>query len=286
MGGSEVPVGSRSLRPVLDPSTHATFLPGEPGRTARLALWPADGVKGPSTASELGVVALAVTSRDRVRSAQMTAYLVPIAQVLDELVQLAPDAPVSRSVAAWGHVARVAVGLAARGRLQPAIVSGRDTWVLAPLSEHDRQVRAALAAWIPPEAHCVVVPGTDQGPGSAGQADEAAVGELTVLAPTVAVAGVYGAVADSLPRTAAAGIASGLRAWAGEALVDVADLERFLPAADAGERTIVGLRVAMPSEADDPFGIDLQLRSAIDPSLVIDAAALWEGDDAGFGPEA
>src|SRR6185295_16047367 len=171
-------------------------------------------------------------------------------QVLDELVQLAPDAPVSRSVAAWGHVARVAVGLAARGRLQPAIVSGRDTWVLAPLSEHDRQVRAALAAWIPPEAHCLVV--DTPAPGDADG--------LAVLAPTVAVAGFYAAVADTLPRTAAAGIASGLRAWAGEALADVADLERFLPAADAGERTIVGLRVAMPAEPDDPFGIDLQLR--------------------------
>ncbi|MGZ4705449.1 MAG: DEAD/DEAH box helicase, partial [Acidimicrobiales bacterium] len=100
------------------------------------------------------------------------------------------------------------------------------------------------------------------------------------------VSGFYGAVADTLPRTAAAGIASGLPAWAGEALADVAALERFLPAADAGERTIVGLRVAMPAEPDDPFGIDLQLRSAIDPSLVVDAAALWEGDAAGFGPEA
>ena len=222
------------------------------------------------------MVDLVVSSEDRVRVAQMTARLVPIAEVLDELVQLAPDAPVSRSVAAWGHVARVAVGLAARGRLQPAIVAGRDTWVLAPLSEQDRQVRAALAAWIPPEAHCLVVLPT--GPGGDG--------ELAVLAPTVAVSGFYGAVADSLPRTAAAGIASGLRAWAGEALTDVADLERFLPAADAGERTIVGLRVKMPTEPDDPFGIDLQLRSAIDPSLVIDAAALWEGDAAGFGPEA
>ncbi|MGZ4759993.1 MAG: DEAD/DEAH box helicase, partial [Acidimicrobiales bacterium] len=274
---------------MLDRSTHATFLPGEPGRTARLALWPADGVTGAAAEAELGVVALAVSSRDRIRAARMTAHLVPISQVLDELVQLAPDAPVSRSVAAWGHVARVAVGLAARGRLQPAIVSGRDTWVLAPLTEHDRQVRAALAAWIPPEAHCLVVAddGTG-GPGPSPAARSSAPGSdpLTMLAPTAAVSGFYGAVADTLPRTAAAGIASGLPAWAGEALADVAALERFLPAADAGERTIVGLRVAMPAEPDDPFGIDLQLRSAIDPSLVVDAAALWEGDAAGFGPEA
>ena len=70
-------------------------------------------------------------------------------------------------------VAAAAVGLAARGRLQPAVVNGRDTWVLAPLDQHDRQVRAALADWIPPEAHCLAVTGG---------------AELAMLAPAVAVA--------------------------------------------------------------------------------------------------
>jgi len=288
----------RSLPPVLDPSTHATFVPGEPGREGRLALWPADTVTGRATDSEVQVVDLVVSSKDRIRPARMTAHLVPISQVLDELVQLAPDAAVSRSVAAWGHVARVAVDLAARGRLQPAIVGGHDTWVLTPLTEHDRQVRAALAAWMPPEAHCLGLgdqpatqpptPAADQPPGdSPGDSSGGSPGDLMMQSPAVAVAGFYNAVADSLPRTAAAGIASGLRAWAGDGLADVADLQRFLPSADAGERTIVGLRVAMPAEPDDPFGIDLQLRSAIDPSLVIDAAALWAGDTPeGFGPDA
>ena len=273
---------------MLDPSTHATFVPGEPGRQARLALWPADTVTGRAAESEVGAVSLVVSSRDRVRPARMTAHLVPIGVVLDDLVQLAPDAPVSRSVAAWGHVARVAIDLAARGRLQPAIVSGHDTWVLTPLTEHDRQVRAALAAWMPPEAHCLEIvelraadrPGDGGDRGQPGR-------EPSMQSPAVAVAGFYNAVADSLPRTAAAGIASGLRAWAGGDLADVAALARFLPSADAGERTIVGLRVAMPAEPDDPFGIDLQLRSAIDPSLVIDAAALWAGETPeGFGPDA
>jgi superfamily II DNA or RNA helicase len=269
-----------SLRAVFDRSTNATFVPGEPGRTGRLALWPLDPADPAdpdgagsdpdlSPEGEVDVVRLIVPGPDGPETTPTPARLLAVRDVLDDLVQLGPDAEVSRSVAAWGHVARVAVGLAARGRLQPAIVGGVDTWVLAPLGEEDRQVRAALAAWIPPESHCLAL--VEDGP--------------NMLAPAVAVSGFYGAVADSLPRTAAAGIASGLRAWAGDAPADVADLERFLPRADAGERTIVGLRVAMPGEADEPFTVELQLRSAVDPSLVIDASDLWAGATAGLGPD-
>ena len=202
---------------MFDRSTNATFVPGEPGRLGRLALWPVDDSVGRTHHDgDVELVPLVVPAPDGLRTTPTPARLLPVSQVLDELVQLAPDAQVSRSIAAWGHVARVAVDLAARGRLQPAIVGGADTWVLAPLTEDDRQIRAALAAWLPPECHCLVLP-------DAPEASDA------VLAPTVAVAAFYGAVADCLPRTAAAGIASGLRAWAGEAVADVADLDRFLP---------------------------------------------------------
>ncbi len=223
------------------------------------------------------------------------AQVFDVATVLDQLVRLHLDDPaVSPSLQAWALVARTALELIAKGRIQPGISeSGQDAWAIGPLDERDRQVRAALAGWIPPTAHCVALDSapsisgaravtTDQPGGEAASQ----ISQLRMMTAEEAVTGMYAAIADSLPRTAAAGTVSRQRAWHSRAAVDVSSLRPYLVGSDAAERTIVGLRLSLPTEEEAPFTIRLQVRSAVDPSQVADAADLWAGTAIGFDEHA
>ena len=99
-----------------------------------------------------------VPAGDQVRRKLTTVSLHPVDDLLDELVQVGLDAKASRSARAWAEVARVALRMVAEGRIHPAMAEGWDAWALGPLTPHDRSVRAALAGWLPPEAHCLAVP--------------------------------------------------------------------------------------------------------------------------------
>ncbi len=94
------------------------------------------------------------------------------------------------------------------------------------------------------------------------------------------------AVADALPRTAAAPTVSRQPAWCGADPVDVSALRSHLVDADDSVRTVVGLRLSLPDDAEESFGVVLQVRSAIDPSQVADAADLWAGRAPGFDQRA
>jgi hypothetical protein len=192
-------------------------------------------------------------------------------ELLDELVQIGLDNPASRSLRAWAEVARVAVRLVAEGRLHPAVADGYDAWALGPLTPHDRSVRAALAEWLPPEAHCLAVPDTRP---------------LRMMSPLTAVSGMWSAIADVMPRTAAASTVATQWAWASRTLVDVEHLARSLPDSSAADRTVVGLRLVMPENDHDAFRVELQVRSVDEPSRIAEAADLWAGDADGFGPDA
>ncbi len=225
-----------------------------------MALWP-------SVDPGFEAVEVVVPTANGARRKRVPATLVPVADLLDDLVGVRLDADCDRSFRAWGQVARVALELVARGRLQPTISpAGHDAWTITPLSEQDREVRAALAAWLPPEAHCLPVAGRRP---------------LQLMSPATAVAAFYQAVADVLPRTAAAGVASRQWAWSGVPPVDINQLRPHLDT-DATERTIVGLRLTLPESDEQPFAVTLQLRSALDPSNVVDAVDLWSGRAPGF----
>lgn len=250
---------------------HATFLPGDPGRAGRLALWDDPGGTRPMPRPDQ--VELVLPAGGGVRRRTVPATVLPVRSLLDDLASLPLDDPgTSASMHAWAVVARAALGLVARGRLHPAVsAEGYDTWALGPLDDEDRHVLASLAAWLPPSAHCVPVPGRSP---------------LEVLSPQEAVAGFYRAVADELPRTAAAGTVSRQRAWCGSEPVDVESLRPFLASVDAAERTIVGLQLHLPDDEDEPFRIGLQVRSATDPSRVAAASELWAGTASGFDQQA
>lgn len=251
----------------LPPDLHATLVPGDPPRTARLAFWPL--APDDPRAEEIELV-LPVSGG--VRRRKVGALVLPVRSVLDDLVQVRPDAAMTRSVRAWAQVARVALELVAKGRLRPSVSpAGFDAWTVGPLSERDRQVRAALGSWLPPEAHCLPIEG--------GAASE-------IRSPVVAVSDLYQAVADLMPRTAAAGAVSGQWAWSGDAPQDASRLRPHVAPADDTERTIVGLRLELPTSEDQPFRVTLQVRSALEPTRVADAEDLWAGRAPGFHADA
>ena len=97
---------------MFGPGVHVTFLAAEVPRASSLALWPAPLA---TTRIEL---ALPDETGSGVEVRTVPARLVPVSDVLDELAALPADAPATRSAHAWADVARVALGLVARGRLQ------------------------------------------------------------------------------------------------------------------------------------------------------------------------
>jgi superfamily II DNA or RNA helicase len=250
---------------MLDRRLHATLVSGDPARTCGLALWRDE----PDTTAAHELVPLVLPTEQGVRTMPVPAVVHGIGELLDELVDVAPDDPeASASVRAWAVVARAALDLVARGRLQPAIsAAGLDTWTLGPLDEQDRSRRAALAAWLPPVAHCHPL---------------AHVEPTRVLSALDAVAQFSRAVADAMPRTAAAASVSRQPAWCAHEPVDVRSLRSHLVDEDESVRTVVGLRLSLPADDEAPFGVVLQVRAADDPSRVVDAEDLWAGRASGF----
>ncbi|MGI8685200.1 MAG: DEAD/DEAH box helicase [Acidimicrobiales bacterium] len=286
----------------------ATYV-GDPGQHCSwLALWPTDGrgaVDGADTELEL-----VVPAGSQVRRRTLPVRRLPLRAAIDDLVCLPAAAEVSDSVRAWAVAARLAVDLAARGRLLPsAAPGGTDTWVLGPLDAADVGRRAELAAALPPAAHAVALPGSKP---------------LRMVSPEAAVASFSDAVADLLPRTAAASLTAGHAAFATpvdggrqatrrraagatrrppatpvprraappeHGGVDVSGAADWLAAVTtgAGDEAAASLRLVPPEPADADFLAVLQLQSRRDPSLVVSAADLWSAPDAvvaRFGEEA
>ena len=248
----------------------------------RMAFWPAADATSSSTSSATSTesIEVVVPDGDRVVTRTVSAVTYPVAEVLDVLAAVPIDADRPRSVRAWGEVVRVGLRLLAAGQIQPAAVDGFDGWVLGPLGPRDRDVRRALADWLPPEAFGVPVAGITP----------------PVLAPPAdAVTAVWNAIADVMPRTAAAGITSGMWAWAGTELTNVAHVERMLPDTGSGSSVVVELRLELPVEATAPFVVHLHIHpSGADdgqpesdqPLGPIPAADLWDGTAVGLGVEA
>ena len=248
---------------MLGPDINATFVTGDPPRLGALALWP---VRTPRRTT----VNLVVPRGDGVAQCEVEASLVPVASILDDLLAVGTDSPVSRSVHAWATVARVAVGLIARGRIRPGASGHLDAWRLGPLDGEDLTVRVALAGWLPPEAHCIVRHGHEP---------------ARIMAPTVAIAEFSDAVADLIPRTAGAALLTRFHAFAGSEAIPQPDIAALIPA-ERADRAVLGVRLLLPEGGEDPFRIQLQVRSALDPAQIADAAELWDGTASGFGPDA
>ncbi len=261
----------------------AVFVAADPPRRSQLALWRPDGAPPPGAEDTLDLV---VPVGDTVLRQPVPVRLVPVAEVLDQLLALPVDALLGPSVLAWARVARVAVELVARGRLSPGLTEGgSDGWRLGPLDPDDVRRRVSLAAALPPQAHCLAVDrdlATDRGDGPNG---------LRISSPRAAVDAFSDAVADIVPRSAAAVRFAGHRAFADlePQAVGVA-AEWFSSTAPGGARTTVTLRVIPPSiaqgdqeDSTEPavpsFEAELILQSPDDPSLMVPVAELWDSPE-------
>ena len=282
----------------------ATYAPGPP-RLGWLALW--TPIAGGTVDGADAELELALPAGTQVRRRILPVRRLTLGEALDDLVCLPAAAEVSASVRAWAVAARLAVDLAARGRLLPGVAAdGSDAWVLGPFDAADVLRRAELVAALPPAAHAVPVPGSKP---------------LRVVSPEFAVASFSDAVADLLPRTAAAPLIAGHAAFAAPAGagrqaprrrtrrsgpgpvtpgspahpdargvedgdrttgVDVSGAADWLAAVTTGtgDEAATSLRLEPPEPADADFLAVLQLQSLRDPSLVLSAADLWTAPDA------
>ncbi|MEU0769659.1 DEAD/DEAH box helicase [Streptomyces albogriseolus] len=274
----------------------AVFEPGDPARTGRIAFWdPAGGTPPTAPGGEPGEADLVVPDGDGFavrtvpvlrltpahalpallharRTATTTAATAPAGPTAPTTAEPAPAVPHPATVF-WGAVTALALHLIARERLLPGVSpAGYDTWRAGPFDADDIARLRALADAAPGEA--VAVPGTD---------------------PATLVRAFLDAVADTLPRTPAAELATGRAAFAATAPQHVPQLrawaEEISAGLDSGVR--MSLRVELtdaPATARDTEPPRPRLvpraHSLADPTLALDADELFARADHALGPRA
>jgi hypothetical protein len=260
----------------------AIFLPAPLPREGRMAFW--DPEDGPLPADGAEHTELTVVRRHGagVRRRPAPALTLPLDEALPLLVRARRDPAAHPATACWGAAALHALRLAARGRLLPGLTAtGHDAWRAGPLDPEDIAHVRAVAAALPHEGHAVPLPGP---------------GPLRLPEPEALMRSFLDAVADTLPRTPAAPYVSG-KPFADrrpQRLPDAHDWAAEVAAGmDAGVRISLRLDLSAYDLFDDGGRVRsagaaiVQVHSLADPTLVVDAAALWAGEgDAAFGPRA
>jgi superfamily II DNA or RNA helicase len=274
------------------------FLPADPARTGRIAFWHPGGAEPPPAFGS--VEELTVVGSDT-HPLMVHASLVPVARAVPLLTRARAAEHPSPSVAFWGAATLFALQLAAQGRLLPGITEAdHDAWRAAPLTAQDLEGLRALAASMPPTAHCVAL---DTSPEQAGP--------VLLPQPERLLRDFLDAVVDGLPRTPAAPIVAGGQAFAAVVPGRFPELRGWAADVAAGHDAGVrlSLRVELPGLADAvpealpdgelPYGNGteggpafravLQIHSVSDPTLVADAVEVWSGTGTAgtaFGPRA
>ncbi|WP_435603971.1 DEAD/DEAH box helicase [Streptomyces sp. bgisy130] len=271
----------------------AVFLPSDPPRAGRIAFWRPDG--GPVGDASLGV---ALPDDDGgVSMCEVPALVLTVAEAVPVLTRARADGDAHPAAAFWGAASVLALQLAARGRMLPGVSpAGYDAWRLGPFDPADLARLRDLAAAMPPYAHASPLADTDP---------------LELPDPEQHVRAFLDAVADGLPRSPGAALATGApafavsapqhipeqRAWAAEvaaghdAGVRISLRVEVQGGEQAGEADAdvyaSRLRVSVggedeggPGGAAFSFAAVVQLHSLSDPALVADAAEVWAGASA------
>jgi superfamily II DNA or RNA helicase len=287
-----------SVRPRTLPFVvEVVFLPADPPRAGRLALY-GDGVAGDER------IELVQPRGDRVRRVAVPARLLTIEEAIEYLsvdeVSAAGAGTWSaagagtrsaagggtgdpgRSAAgaesgdagsgsrrAWAAALWAGFGLIGRGRIVPDVTpAGFGAWRVAPLDPMDRGWLKNLAAAMPAYGHALAVEGSKP---------------LRLVSADELVRAFWDALADTLVRTPAAAVAvrAGTAAFAEvepRELTGPTDwLSETALAEEAGARLV--LRIEPPEHLED-FRAVLQLRSGVDPSLLVDVADVWSAPPA------
>lgn len=207
-------------------------------------------------------VTLVLPQGSQVRRRTVPARLLSISEALT-----LASSPVQGAASweAWRAAALAGLGLIARGRLVPDLTpSGYGGWRVAPLDPLDRGWLKQLVAAMPPYGHALPVEGTRP---------------VRLVDPEQLVRAFWDAIADTLVRTPAAAVAvrPGAAPFAAVEPVVVngptAWLAESAQSEDAGARLV--LRIEPPSLEVSDFQAVLQLRSELDPSLLVDMADVW-----------
>jgi hypothetical protein len=277
------------------------FVPGEIPRRGVFALWG----KG-SGSAKLELVFPGGTYG--IRKRLVSADLIPLAEALPALLAVDPDdragRPMRRSARVWAAAAAAGVGLVARGRLLPTVgADDADVWRAGPLDPADLSWLRELAAGFPPTAHALAVPGSRpmrlRSPEALIRDLWDAIADMIARSPAAPRTTASPAFAAAEPTRVSdltewladtsdglsAGARLGLRIEA-VATPLMADDEEGLFADDEDDYS--GAAEADPAEGPEgaeglegaegsapKFRLVLQLRSNADPSLIVDAAALW-----------
>ncbi|MEU5887055.1 DEAD/DEAH box helicase [Streptomyces sp. NPDC047461] len=257
----------------------AVFLPAPLPRQGRMAFWDPEDGPLPDGHTDLTVVRRHGAG---VRRRTAPALELPLAEALPLLVRARRDPAAHPATACWGAAALHALRLTARGRLLPGLTAtGHDAWRAGPLDPDDIAHLRAIAAALPHEGHAVPLPGP---------------GPLRLPEPEALMRSFLDAVADTLPRTPAAPLASG-RPFADRRPQRLPGAQDWAAEVAAGMDAGVRISLRLDLSAYDLFdeggrarsagAAIVQVHSLADPTLVADAAALWSGEaDAVFGPRA
>ncbi|MFJ9763268.1 SNF2-related protein [Streptomyces erythrochromogenes] len=258
----------------------AVFLPGDPARAGRIALWPADGTDaGARGDADAGGLSELTVVGPGLRPTSVRARVLPVDEALPVLTRARARAATdttaeSGGAAFWGAAALLALRFAAQGRLLPGLSpAGHDAWRIGPLEAADLDAVRALAAAMPPAARCV--PLDPDGPP-----------RLPAAEPLLRA--FLDAVADTLPRSPAAPAAVGGPAFAARPAEPRPDLRDWAAEVAAGHDAGVrlSLRIELTGEPGAPaapaghaggFRAVLQMHSPADAALVADAADVWAG---------
>ncbi|HEY3562029.1 MAG TPA: DEAD/DEAH box helicase [Kribbella sp.] len=238
----------------------AVFVPADPPRAGRLALY---GDLTGETAD--GTVDLVLPRGTTVRRATVPARLLSMDEVLTRLTGL--EASGSTSWAAWRSAGLAGLVLIGRGRLVPdRSPEGYGAWRVAPLDPIDHAWLRNLGAAMPAYGHALPIAGTHP---------------VRLVEPEQLIRAFWDALADSLVRTPAAAVA----ARPGAAPFAAADptplpgpsswLDETALAEQAGTRLVLRIEPPEDSEDSEDFRAVLQLRSGLDPSLLVDVADMW-----------
>ncbi|MER7155573.1 DEAD/DEAH box helicase [Streptomyces lydicus] len=293
----------------------AVFLPSDPPRTGRVAFWRPDGEPPEESSGDAwaGVGAaerldIALPDADGgVTVCEIPALVVPVADAVPVLTRARTTRGTHPAASFWGAACVLALQLAARGRLLPGVSpDGYDAWRAGPFDPADVGRLRDLAAAMPPYAHAAPLPGSDP---------------VELPDPERHVRAFLDAVADGLPRSPAAALATGAPAFAAAAAQHIPEQRAWAAEVAAGhdEGVRISLRIearkvrahgaaghdaavrgprgpvggdARPGAEDDAphaFTAVLQVHGLTDPTLVADAAEVWAGTSpAGqaFGPRA
>ncbi|MEV4225161.1 DEAD/DEAH box helicase [Nonomuraea sp. NPDC049725] len=263
-----------------DSVRHAVvFEPGDPPRSGRMAFLDPGGDTTLTVARPDGTHEVAATR-------------VPVADAVAALARARADESAHPAARFWGAAALVALQLVARGRVLPGVTGqDHDSWRAGPFDAADARRIRELADAMPAEARAVPLPATGEGDGEGDTGAETGAGagaEPRLPDAESHVRAFLDAVADAMPRSPGAVRATGTTAYAAARPVKVPRLRPWAEEVSAGLDS--GVRLSLRLEADDPargeFRAVMQLHSLADPSLVVDAADLWEGRDPGLGGRA